>query len=167
MALPLRCERGRDEGHSRSDVPSVELAALQLRDAADDDPMRIAEEKVGAHRAQLLEGEQPQLVHPVVHQRLAFGLRGEDRDEAHHVARESRPQARRDASGRCQRRRRHDETIVVPRAFEAHLLERGTDDLEVGPAGAGHLDRATRDCGNDSPTSGLDVVAIEPVRRTP
>ena len=66
---------------------------------------------------------------------------------------------------RCQRRRRHDETIVVPRAFEAHLLERGTDNFEVGPAGAGHLDRATRDCGNDSPTSGLDVVAIEPVRR--
>ena len=37
-----------------------------------DDAVRIAEEEVGAHAAELLEREQPQLVHPVVDQRLAL-----------------------------------------------------------------------------------------------
>ena len=42
------------------------------------------------------------------------------------------------------RRRLHDEAVVVVRATQAHLLERRSDDLEVRPARAGHLDLAAR-----------------------
>ncbi len=69
----------------------------------------IAEEQIRLHRAELLEREEPQLVHPVVDQRPPIGLGRQHGDEADHVARESRPESGRDASrGRsaaCVRRR--------------------------------------------------------------
>ncbi len=71
-----------------------------LRRSGDDDAMRIAEEQIRAHPAQLLEREQTQLVHPVVDQRRALGLRREHGHQADEVAREARPQAGRDAAGR-------------------------------------------------------------------
>ena len=58
--------------------------------------MRIAEEEIGAHAAQLLEREQTQLVQPVVDQRAAVGLGREHRHQADHVARKPRPQTGRD-----------------------------------------------------------------------
>jgi hypothetical protein len=51
--------------------------------------VRVAQEQIGAHPRQLLEREQAQLVHPVVDQRLAVGLRGQHGDQADHVAREA------------------------------------------------------------------------------
>ncbi len=64
-------QRRGDERHARADVAAVERAALELRRAGHDDAVRIAEEQIGAHRAQLLEREETQLVHPVVHERPA------------------------------------------------------------------------------------------------
>src|SRR5207237_2924464 len=49
--FPLGRERGRDQRHSRSQIAAVQRSSLQLRRAADDDPVWIAEEKIRAHRA--------------------------------------------------------------------------------------------------------------------
>ena len=134
----------------------------------DDDAVRIAEEQVGAHAAQLLEREQPQLVHPVVHERPPFGLRREHGHEADQVARKPRPQAGGDAAGRLQastarrgRRRRRIEHSTFSRFRTAR------DDFHVLGARAAHVDLAAGDRGDDRPAAGLDVVAPQRVRRAP
>ena len=62
------------------------MTAAQLRRPAHDDAMRIAEKQIGAHGAELFEREQPQFIHPIVHEGFAFGLRREDGHEADHIA---------------------------------------------------------------------------------
>ena len=98
-------ERRRDQRHARSQVARVEVTPTQRRRTRHHHAMRVAQEDVGVHPAQLLEREQPQLVHPVVDQRPALGLRRQDGEQADHVARKPRPQPRdqpaaRDASTR-------------------------------------------------------------------
>src|SRR5215510_14226228 len=76
--LSIGGEARSDERHARSQIAAVERAAAsQLGRSGDDDAMRVGEEQVGAHAAHLLECEETQLVHPVVHQRPTGGLRGE------------------------------------------------------------------------------------------
>src|SRR5262249_38420510 len=67
FALALGCQRRGNQRHSRSEIAAIELTAAEAPGTRHDDPMWIAEEKVRAHAAQLLEGEETQLVHPVVH----------------------------------------------------------------------------------------------------
>src|SRR6185295_8957835 len=85
-------EAGRYQRHSRSEIATIEDATpSQSRGAIDDDAVRVGEEHVGAHAAQLLEREESQLVHPVVDERAPVGLRRQDGHEADQVAWESRP----------------------------------------------------------------------------
>ena len=54
-----------------------------------DDSVRIAQEEIGAHPAELFQREEAQLVHPVVNQRAPVGLGRKHGDEADEIARES------------------------------------------------------------------------------
>ena len=93
-ALPFGRQARGNQRHSRTQIAAVELPSPQLARPGHDDPVRIAQKQIGPHAAELLQREQAQLVHPVVNQRPALGLRGEHRDEADEIAREARPQAR-------------------------------------------------------------------------
>ena len=160
-ALPARREGGRDERHTRPDVAAVELLALQLPRAGDDDPVRVAEKQIRAHSAHLLERIEPQLVHPVVHERRSGRLRRQHGHEADEIARESGPQSRRDAAGVDQRARLDTKYAAVVLAVHVHALQHGAHDFHVfGPRSA-HLNRAVGDGADDGPTPGLDVVAPE------
>src|SRR4029079_12886807 len=92
-ALPVGGKAGGDQCHPGAQVAAVQRAATQLSRAADDDAVRITEEEIAAHAAQLLEREQAQLVQPVVHEGLALGLRRQQRDKADEIAGKPRPQA--------------------------------------------------------------------------
>ena len=80
--------------------------------------MWIAEKQICAHAAQLLEGEETQLVQPVVDQRAALGLRREHGDEAHEIARESRPETCSDPSGGFRLRTFNLEDVTIHAAFD-------------------------------------------------
>ncbi len=88
--LALGCEAGGNQRHARSQVAAVEhAAAAQLCRPGDDDAVGVGKEHVSAHAAHLFEREEAELVHPVVHERPSFGLRGEHRHEADKVATET------------------------------------------------------------------------------
>ena len=62
-----------DEGHPGPDVAAVQGAAAEAPRARHHDAVRVAEEEVGAHPAELLEREEPQLVEPVVDEGASRG----------------------------------------------------------------------------------------------
>ena len=163
-ALSIRRERRGDEGHPRSQVARVEMASFQSARAIDDHAVGIAQEEVRAHPAELFEREQSQLVHPVVYQRPALGLRREHAHEAHHVAREPRPRRRGNLPDAPRRRRGNAQPRVIHPTVERHPLQHRRDRLQVSAARPAHLDHAAGDRGDDSPAPGLDVVPLEPVR---
>ena len=131
--------------------------------AGDDDAVRIAEKQIGAHAAQLLEREQPQLVQPVVHQRLPSAC------VASTVTRLTRSLGN---PG-------HRPVVIRPAAFGVdrvdpkrspsiahamcHPLEHRGDHFHVFRARAVDIDLAAGDGGNDRPAAGLDVVAPQPM----
>src|SRR4029079_9064525 len=123
VRLAFRGERGGDKRHAGTKIARIEKAPTQLRRPADNDSMRVAEEEAGAHRAQLLKGEESQLVQPVVDQRAAIGLSRQDGDEADHVAWKPGPQSRRDSPQRGQRRGFDEEPVVVESTVQAHPAE--------------------------------------------
>jgi hypothetical protein len=121
--------------------------------------MRIAEEEIAAHPAQLLEREEPQLVQPVVDQRLSFGLGCKHGDEADEVTRKTRPQAGRDAAG-CARSRLLDaEQLPHHGTLDVHPREDRRHHLHVLGAGAGDADLTSGYRRDHRPASGFDVVA--------
>src|SRR5262249_47973957 len=143
----------RDQRHTRAKIATVERATAQASGSGDDDPVRVAEEQVSAHPAQLLEREQPQLVHPIVDQRLAVTLRGEHGHEAHEVTWEARPQARRDPPSRSQFGRwTYMKDAVFERTGDLHPGEDGRDDLHVFRACAEYLDFAASHGSHHCPT---------------
>ena len=154
-ALPVRDQRRGDQRHSRSNIAAVERLAAQLARPGHDDAMRIAEKQVGAHAAHLLERKQPQLIHPVVDQRRAVGLRRQHRDQADQVARKSRPQAGRDAAGADQLRRLDAEHVAVLLAVDVHLREDRRDHFHVDRPRAADVDVAAGDRADHRPTARL------------
>src|SRR5437868_2455421 len=98
--------------------------------------MWIAEEEIRAHAGELLEREQSELVHPVVDQRLALGLRREDGDEAHHVAREAGPETRGQAADRLDLRLVDAEAVAPEIDAQLHALQDRDDRLHVDGADA-------------------------------
>ena len=128
--------------------------------------------RCGSHRnrsaripRQLLEREQAQLVHPVVDQRLALGLRRQHGDQADHVAREAGPQAGGQAADGLDARFVHLEAVGLELDVQLHPLQDGGDRLHVH----GRTPRTStvppvigRD---DRPAAGFDVVAVQAMRR--
>ena len=162
LARALGRQRRRDERHSRTDIAAVEAAAAQRRRTADDDAVRIAEEQIRLHRAELLEREQAQLVHPVVDQRPPIGLGRQHGDEADHVARESRPESGRDASRGGQRPVLDDEAVVFGHAVQTHLAAAAPRRLPCRcRARAGDFDVTAGYRRDYAPAPGFDVVAVE------
>src|SRR5581483_5987876 len=102
---------------------AVERTPAQAPRTGDDDAVRVAEKEIRAHAAQLLEREQTQLVHPVVHERLTARGRCENGDQADHVARESRPQPRREATRSFRMRSIYPERLAVNRALDVHARQ--------------------------------------------
>ena len=166
-ALPFRRQRRRDQRHPRPQVTGIQQPPSKLGRTADDDAVRIAKKQIGAHGAELLEGEEPQLVEPVVHERPALRLRRKHRHEADHVARKPGPEAGRQPPRRGQRRWFDGEPVVFVRAPQPHVLERRGDDLDVCGARSRHQDVSAGDRRDDPPAAGLDVVACELVSRCP
>ena len=121
--------------------------------------MRIAQEEIRAHAAQLLQREESQLVEPVVHERLSLALRRQHGDKAHHVARESRPETGGDPSCGMRPRSMHAEHIAVHRAFDLHALQYRGNHFDVLGTRAANLDLASSHRGDDRPASRFDVVA--------
>ena len=163
-ALPVRGERRGDQRHPRSQIAAVERPAAQLARSGDDDPVRIAEEQIGAHAAHLLEREQPQLVQPVVDERPAFGLRRQHGHQADQVARKPGPQAGRDPAGRLRLRLLDAEHVAVACAHSMFIRFSTAATTSMSSARAPRdLDLAAGDRGDDRPAARLDVVAPQPV----
>src|SRR5262249_49660459 len=115
--------------------------------------MRVAEEQVGAHAAQLLERKQPQLVKPVVHQCTAFCLRCEDRHKADEVAWKPRPQPGRNSAGPSWPRLLDAKDVVNQHALDVQSFEHGANDLDVLGPRATDVNLAARYTGHDRPAS--------------
>src|SRR6185369_13541963 len=90
--LTFSGETGCNQRHARAQIAAIQhTATAQFRWTSDDDAVRVGEEHVGTHAAHLLEREETQLVHPVVHKRSACCLCREHCDEADQVAWKRRP----------------------------------------------------------------------------
>ena len=77
----------------------------------------------------------------------------------------SRPEAGRDPAGRGQRRGRDREALAFVLTRQAHLPQRRGDDFHVLGARAVDGDFSAGDRRDDAPAAGLDVVALQTMRR--
>ena len=129
--------------------------------------MGVAEEEVGAHSRQLVEGEQTQLVEPVVNEGRARGLGGEDGHETHHIARKARPQPRGHAMRRAKLARPDLQLVSVRATVHPELPQHRHYRLEV-ELGSALDEHVTAGHGaHDREAPRLDEVAGDPMRDAP
>src|SRR5919205_3189401 len=156
---------GQGQRGARAQVGAVDRAALQLRRPGDDAAVRVAQHDAGAHRHELVDEEHAPLVHPVVHEGGAGGLRGQHDDGRGQVGGEAGPGvgcnlARAHEAADPDVHRPLDELYRDAHAREHQVdhLHRAGDDVADGNLSAGHGRR-------DGEGAHVDVVGDDVVLR--